>query len=172
MFFCSSRWYHLLYFHFTKYYFVFFKQTSISKCYYYTAVPKATGSLTLVAINCLFLTNKHRCLFFLFLASLQLLFFSNMVLYILISSLKNVMKRVVHYDIMWVLCLGPVDSCCYGVLSSLCIRPRWLSSRSPSPITSCSRPSRAACLHTLPPDSSPPYVSVSNKQPKACWKSS
>lgn len=60
--------------------------------------------------------------------------------------------------------LVPVDSCCYGALYSSCIQPRWLSSHSPSPITSCSQLFRTACLHTLPPDSSPPYVSVSSNK--------
>lgn len=59
-----------------------------------------------------------------------------------------------------------VDSCCYGALYSSCIQPRWLSSHSPSPITFCSQPFRTACLHTLPPDSSPPYVSVSSNKKK------
>lgn len=62
--------------------------------------------------------------------------------------------------------LVPVDSCCYGALYSSCIQPRWLSSHSPSPITSCSQLFRTACLHTLPPDSSPPYVSVSSNKKK------
>ncbi len=75
------------------------------------------------------------------------------------------------YEILFVLSLRPVASCCYGVPSSSCIRPRWLSSLSPSPITSCSRPSPTACLRTLPPDSSPPSVSVSHNQPKAHSKS-
>lgn len=68
--------------------------------------------------------------------------------------------------ILCVLSLHPVASCCYGAPSSSCIRPRWLSSRSPSPITSCSRPSRTACHRTSPPDSSPPSVSVSHKHRK------
>lgn len=60
--------------------------------------------------------------------------------------------------------LRPVASCCYGVPSSSCIRPHWLSSLSPSPITSCSRPSRTACLRSSPPDSSPPSAYVSHTQ--------
>lgn len=58
--------------------------------------------------------------------------------------------------------LVPLDSCCYGVLYSSCIQQHWLSSHSPSQITSCSLPSHTAFLHTSPPDSWPPYVSVSS----------
>lgn len=51
-------------------------------------------------------------------------------------------------------------SCC-GAPSSSCTRPRWLSSPSLSPATSCSLSSRTVFLHTWRHGCCPPPVSVS-----------
>lgn len=60
----------------------------------------------------------------------------------------------------WIIFSCPGSSCC-GAPSSSCTRPRWLSSRSPSPATSCSLSSQTASLRTWRRGCCRPLVSVS-----------
>lgn len=82
---------------------------------------------------------------------------------------KNVSNMFLN-GFKWLFCLFFFfsASCCYGVLSSSCIQLHWLSLLSPFPITSYSQSFKTACLHSSPPNCSPPSVSVSPKF-KAFW---
>lgn len=69
-------------------------------------------------------------------------------------------KDVCLSDCVFVLCVF-TGFCCSGVQCWSCIQQLWLWSHLPSLTMSCSLPSQTACLHTSPPDSSRPPVSVS-----------
>jgi len=62
---------------------------------------------------------------------------------------------------MWMICNPPSASCCCGAPCSSCTRPRWPSSRSRSPATSCSPCSPTACPPTWPRACCPPPACVS-----------
>ena len=64
--------------------------------------------------------------------------------------------------------LSGSGSCCCGAPSSSCTRPRWPSSRSRSPATSCSPSSQTAFLRTWRRGCCPPPASVSLPSMSTC----